>query len=124
MRHRPWARPLPLRYLIVGSVAALVAILTFFSGFGLGTLLLPAFSFFFPVEVAVAATALVHLANNLFKLTLVGRSADRRVFLRFAVPAAAGAILGANLLALASERPPSLSISSAPTAARSRRCGS
>jgi len=38
------------------------------SGFGLGTLLLPVFALFFPLPVAIAATALVHLANNFFKL--------------------------------------------------------
>jgi uncharacterized membrane protein YfcA len=51
-----------------------------------------------PVEVAIAATAVVHLANNLFKLTLVGRHADVRVVLRFAVPAALAALGGAWLL--------------------------
>jgi hypothetical protein len=57
---------------IVGSAAFGVALLTFFSGFGLGSLLLPAFAVFFPIEVAVAATGVVHLANNLFKLALMG----------------------------------------------------
>lgn len=44
--------------------ALVVSGLTLFSGFGLGTLLMPAFAVFFPVEVAVAATAVVHLATN------------------------------------------------------------
>jgi len=34
--------------------------LTLFSGFGLGTLLMPTFVLFFPIEVAVAATAIVY----------------------------------------------------------------
>ena len=55
-------------YVIISIVALLVSGLTFFSGFGLGTLLMPAFALFFPIEVAVAATAIVHLANNIFKL--------------------------------------------------------
>ena len=48
--------------------------------------LMPAFALFFPVPVAVAATAVVHLANNLFKVALVGRKADWAVVLRFAIP--------------------------------------
>jgi hypothetical protein len=84
-----------VEYVIVAVTAALVAALTLFSGFGLGTLLLPAFAAFFPVEVAVAATAVVHLANNLFKLALVGRHADRRTVIAFALPAVPAALAGA-----------------------------
>ena len=72
--------------------------LTFFSGFGLGTLLLPAFAFFYPIEIAVASTAVVHFLNGLFKLLLVGRHADRRTVLRFGIPAIPAAFLGAWLL--------------------------
>jgi uncharacterized membrane protein YfcA len=92
-------------YVIVCTTAFLAAGLTLFSGFGLGTLLLPVLALFFPVEVAVAATAAVHLLNNLFKLTLVGRDADRGVLLRFGVPAALAAILGAWLLTLLADLP-------------------
>lgn len=74
---------------------ALVALMTFFSGFGLGTLLMPAFALFLPVESAVALTALVHLANNLFKVALVGRAAVWPVVWRFGLPALAGALVGA-----------------------------
>jgi len=73
-----------VQYALVAGVALFVSALTLFSGFGLGTLLMPAFALFLPVPVAVAATAVVHLANNLFKLVLVGRKADWTVVLRFA----------------------------------------
>lgn len=85
--------------LIVSAAALLAAGLTFFSGFGLGTLLLPVLAVFFPIEVAVAATAVVHLANNLFKLALVGRNARGPILIRFGVPAVFAAFLGAWLLA-------------------------
>jgi len=85
-------------YALICAVALFAAGLTFFSGFGLGTLLLPAFAIFFPAEVAVGATAVVHLANNLFKLALVGRHAAWRVVLLFGAPAAAAAFVGAWLL--------------------------
>lgn len=79
-------------------VALLASGLTFFSGFGLGTLLLPAFALFMPLEQAVAATAVVHLLNGLFKLGLLRRHIDRGVLLRFGVPAVLAALLGAWLL--------------------------
>ena len=70
-----------------------------YSGFGLGTMLLPVFALFFPVEVAVVATAMVHAANNVFKVSLLGRHADREVVMRFGLPAIAAAALGALALA-------------------------
>ncbi len=87
-----------MSYLIICTVALLASALTFFSGFGLGTLLLPAFALFFPVEQAVALTAVVHFLNGLFKLALVGRHADRHVVLRFGLPAIAMSFLGAWVL--------------------------
>jgi cytochrome c biogenesis protein CcdA len=69
---------------LVAVAAFVVALLTFFTGFGLGTLLMPAFAWLLhDVPTAVAATAVVHLANNLLKLGLVGRRADRGVVLKF-----------------------------------------
>jgi uncharacterized membrane protein YfcA len=87
-----------MEYLIISVVSIIVAALTFFSGFGLGTLLMPAFALFFPIEVAIAATAIVHLFNNLFKVYLVGKHAHKRTVLAFAIPAALFAMLGAWLL--------------------------
>lgn len=85
-------------HLLVAAVSLCASALTLFSGFGLGTLLMPVLALLFPVPLAVAATAVVHLLNNLFKLALVGRHADLRVVLRFGLPAALGAVLGARLL--------------------------
>ncbi len=74
-------------FVIVCLVALGASGLTLFSGFGLGTLLLPAFLLFFPADLAVAMTALVHFLNNTFKLILLGRHADRSVAIRFGIPA-------------------------------------
>ena len=87
-----------MSYLIICAVAFAVSGLTLFSGFGLGTLLMPAFALFFPIEVAVAATAVVHLANNIFKVGLVGKKADWGIVFKFALPAAVTALFGALLL--------------------------
>ena len=87
-----------MTWLLICSVALLASALTFFSGFGLGTLLLPAFALFFPLPQAIAMTAVVHLLNGLFKVALVGRHADRGVLLRFGAPAVVCALLGAWIL--------------------------
>ncbi|TNF34855.1 MAG: sulfite exporter TauE/SafE family protein [Gammaproteobacteria bacterium] len=83
---------------VICLAALLVAGLTLFSGFGLGSLLMPVFALFFPLPVAVAATAVVHLLNNVFKAGLLFREVDRAVLLRFGVPAIVAALPGALLL--------------------------
>jgi uncharacterized membrane protein YfcA len=55
---------------IIAVVACLASLLTLISGFGLGTILMPVFGLFFPLPVAVALTGIVHLLNNIFKLSL------------------------------------------------------
>lgn len=87
-------------YLLIGLVAFFASLLTFFSGFGLGTLLLPVFALFYDVKSAVLLTACVHLLNNLFKFTLVYRSIDWRKALSFTLFALPASLLGAWLLGL------------------------
>ncbi|MFA4974247.1 MAG: sulfite exporter TauE/SafE family protein [bacterium] len=89
---------MPVEYLVIGIASLVVASLTLFSGFGLGTLLMPVFALFFPVEIAIAATALVHASNNALKLPLFARGANWRVVVRFGVPALVAAFFGAWLL--------------------------
>jgi uncharacterized membrane protein YfcA len=60
---------------------------------------LPAFAIFFPVPIAVAATAVVHLTTNLLKGALLYRQADRSTVIRFGATAVPAAIVGAWLLA-------------------------
>lgn len=83
---------------LVSCVAFGAALLTFFSGFGLGTLLTPIMALFFPIDVAIGLTAIVHLLNNVFKLVLVGKRIDWSVFVRFGPPAILAALLGAWVL--------------------------
>lgn len=86
--------------------AFIASLLTFFSGFGLGTLLTPVFAIFFPIDLAVAMTAIVHFLNGLFKLGLVGRHVRAGVVIRFGVPAILTAFLGAWVLVRISDLPP------------------
>lgn len=68
-----------MEYLVICLSALVASGLTLFSGFGLGTILLPVFAIFFPIDVAVALTAIVHLLNNFFKLMLLGKHADKNI---------------------------------------------
>lgn len=91
--------------LIIMTVAFAASLLTFYSGFGLGTLLMPVVALFFPLELAVAMTAVVHLLNNLFKVLLVGSKARLEVVLYFGLPALLAAFAGAWLLLLLADLP-------------------
>jgi uncharacterized membrane protein YfcA len=84
--------------LIVSFVALIASLLTLFSGFGLGTLLMPVVALFFPLDVAIAITAIVHLCNNFFKLALVGKGVHFPTLVKFGLPALLFAFIGAVLL--------------------------
>ena len=84
--------------LIIGIVAAFASLLTFFSGFGLGTILTPTLFLFFPVEVAIAISGVVHLLNNLFKIVLVKENINWATAVKFGVPSIIGAFIGAQIL--------------------------
>lgn len=85
-------------FLLIPAAALAASLVTLISGFGLGTLLLPVFALFFPLEVAILLTAVVHLLNNLFKLVLLWKDIHWRTTLLFGVPGILGAYLGARLM--------------------------
>ena len=92
-------------YLLICTVSLFAAGLTLFSGFGLGTLLAPVFAIFFPLELALALTAIVHLLNNIFKLGLVGKFAVKDMVIKFGIPAMIASFAGAFLLNSLGELP-------------------
>lgn len=85
-------------YIIICLIALLGSALTLFSGFGLGTILLPVFGLFFPIDIAIIMTSLVHFANNCIKLLFFGKKTNKKVVLKFGIPAILFAFLGAYLL--------------------------
>jgi hypothetical protein len=95
-----------MSYLIICLAAFLASGLTLFSGFGLGTLLLPVMALFFPLYLAIALTAVVHALNNLFKFWLLGRHADQVVVVKFGLPAILSALAGAWVLLWLSDLQP------------------
>jgi uncharacterized membrane protein YfcA len=96
------AVPMELYIIIASSLAA--SLLTFFSGFGLGTIMLPVFALFFDLQLAIALTGVVHFLNNLFKWILTHKHIDWPIAWQFGIPAFLAAIPGAWLLALLGEQ--------------------
>lgn len=95
-------------FFVIPLVAFVASLLTFFSGFGLGTILLPIFAFWFPIDLSVALTAVVHFMNNIFKLVLLGKHASKTVVIRFGIPAVISAFVGAAILHRVSDLKPLL----------------
>jgi len=87
-----------MEYILTGIVTLFGAALTLFSGFGLGTLLMPVFALFFPVELAIALTAIVHFANNLIKIGFFYKHINLKIVLKFGLPSILAAFVGAYLL--------------------------
>lgn len=94
-----------IHIIIISVMALLASVLTFFSGFGLGTIMLPVFLMYFPVDVAIAMTGVVHFTNNIFKFLLVGKQADKTILIRFGIPAFLSAIIGAVFLFVIQDLP-------------------
>jgi uncharacterized protein len=92
-------------YDLIALFSCLGALLTFFSGFGLGTILLPVFALFFPLPQAILLTAIVHLLNNLFKGFLIYKHIQFSVVLKFGIPAIVFAFAGAYCLELIEKWP-------------------
>jgi len=100
-----------MAWLVIVSTTLVASVLSLFSGFGLGTILLPAFILFFPIDLAVAATAAVHAANGLFKVLQFRQHINWRIMTRFGLPAIFMAVPGAALLGLISHTQPLFSYS-------------
>ncbi len=87
-----------MEFSVIFFAALAISALTLYSGFGLGTLLLPAYAFFFSPELAVMVTAIVHFANNIFKVLVVGKNADKKLVIIFGIPAIIASFMGATIL--------------------------
>ncbi|MBT9537175.1 MAG: sulfite exporter TauE/SafE family protein [Nitrospirae bacterium] len=86
-----------INVLIPILAAFFTAALTLMTGFGLGTILTPVFLIFYDVKIAILIVAVVHLSNNLLKLSLFSRHISLDILKRFGVLTLAGAFIGAFL---------------------------
>lgn len=86
-----------INILIPVVAAFLSASLTLMTGFGLGTILTPIFLVFYDVKIAILIVAVVHLSNNLLKISLFGKNISWDILRRFGVLTLFGAFIGAFL---------------------------
>jgi uncharacterized membrane protein YfcA len=83
---------------LIAVASFVISAIVLYSGFGLSTLLMPVFALFFPLPVAIAAAAIVHLVSNLFKFYLFKRNIDWPTVFKFGIPAMFAAVIGSLLL--------------------------
>lgn len=84
--------------IVVVGTSFLGALATFFTGFGLNTILVPVFMIYFDAPLAVLMAGIVHLCNNILKVALTARSINWNLFRNFGLPALLFAFIGAQLL--------------------------
>ena len=83
---------------LIAVASFVISAIVLYSGFGLSTLLMPVFAIFFPLPVAIAAAAVVHLVSNLFKFALFYKRIDWPTVFKFGIPAMFAAVIGSLLL--------------------------
>ncbi|MBI3354739.1 MAG: sulfite exporter TauE/SafE family protein [Nitrospirae bacterium] len=86
-----------IQMILTVIAAFLAAGLTLMTGFGLGTILLPVFLLFYDVKVAILIVAVVHLSNNLLRLSLFKENLNLEILKRFGMLTLVGAFIGAYL---------------------------
>lgn len=84
--------------IVVVVTPFLGALATFFTGFGLNTILVPVFMIYWDAPLAVLMAGIVHLCNNILKVALTARSINWNLFRNFGLPALFFAFIGAQLL--------------------------
>jgi uncharacterized membrane protein YfcA len=89
---------------VIAAVAFLAGVVAAVSGFGIGSLLTPAFALQAGTKAAVAAVAIPHLVGTLQRYWILRRHVDRRVLLAFGLTSAAGGLAGALAHAWLSSR--------------------
>lgn len=95
-----------MEYIFIGVVAFFASLVTFYTGFGLGTILMPVMAIFLPLPLAISITAVVHLFHSLLRTGLLWAKIDWTITLRFGGLAVLSAIPGVWLLQRLSLFPP------------------
>lgn len=92
-------------YILIAFCTFLASLMTFYSGFGLGTLLMPVIALFVPLPLAIGLTGAIHLTHNFLKASLLWKAVDMKVALRFGGSALFSAAIGALVLSWLSRFP-------------------
>jgi len=87
-----------MEYFFIAVSAFLASLVTFYSGFGLATILMPVIAVFFPLPVAIGLTAIVHLVHSVLRAGLLWKAIQWDVVFRFGIPALMAVIPGALAL--------------------------
>jgi uncharacterized membrane protein YfcA len=87
---------------LVASVSVVAGAMASIVGFGIGSLLTPAFALGMSTNLAVAAVSIPHLAGTALRFWTMRESVDRRVLVTFGLTSAAGGLAGALLQHLTS----------------------
>lgn len=82
---------------LILAASVLAGAIASITGFGIGSVLTPAFGLSVPTNVAVAAVSLPHLVGTALRFWLLRAQVDRRVLLSFGLTSAAGGLTGALL---------------------------
>ena len=86
--------PMILQYASLIAITLLTSVITLFTGFGVGTIMMPVMALFFDVKVAIFLAAIVHFFNNISRILLYRRDLRRDILQRFGVVSIAGAFIG------------------------------
>ncbi|MDR7867288.1 MAG: sulfite exporter TauE/SafE family protein [Sporomusaceae bacterium] len=85
---------LSAKYLVLIPVTLATSVITLFTGFGVGTIMMPVMTLFFDVKVAIFLAAIVHFFNNVSRLILYRSEVNWGVIKRFGVVSIIGAFVG------------------------------
>jgi uncharacterized protein len=87
-----------IEYILVGFSTFFASFVTFYSGFGLGTILMPVMAIFLPLPLAITLTAIIHLIHNSLTTSFFWKTIDWVNASRFGITALIASVPGAILL--------------------------
>jgi len=82
------------QYTVLILVTLATSVITLFTGFGVGTIMMPVMALFFDVKVAIFLAAIIHFFNNASRLVLYRSEINWKIIKRFGVVSIIGAFIG------------------------------
>lgn len=83
-----------VQYVVLIPITLATSVITLFTGFGVGTIMMPVLALFFDVKVAIFLAAIVHFFNNVSRLLLYRTEINWQIIKRFGVVSILGAFIG------------------------------
>ena len=82
------------QYVMLVLITLGTSVVTLFTGFGVGTIMMPIMALFFDVKVAIFLAAIVHFFNNISRLAIYRSEINWKIIQRFGVVSIVGALIG------------------------------